>query len=154
MIVGIARLLLFAGAWCAAAGARAAEPSSCPRMETLDGEPATPGEWRARIDAARGNYEAFACRARLDRETRAAERARAREAPSGKIEEFVGDGTMRRGDVVVTDKGFRVFDGPADQPVADDFKPVAAGIKKPSSRRTLDEMEKASGFRPEGSAGE
>jgi hypothetical protein len=125
----------------------AEDAAPCAAPETPPEEVATLEGWRERIAQSRKCYEAFARQARLELEARAAGRAAARSNP-GRLEEFLADDTLQRGDVVVTDKGFRVFGGSAESPAPRDFKPVASGIRRPASRRALDAMERASGFRP------
>lgn len=77
---------------------------------------------------------------------RNAERARLRQS-DGRIEDFVADDTLQPGDVVVTDQGFRVFNGAGNARAAGDFKPVDGAAVPQRLRRSLGEMEKASGFR-------
>ena len=141
--------LTFAAGIVLAAPARAQKPpEACPAIEEFSGEPATPEEFRARVDAARRNYQAFACQARQDRADQAARRARvlAREG-AGKLGDFVGDETLRRGDVVVTDKGLRVYRGAAEVPAEGDFRSVEEAVRHPGRRKFLLELERASGLR-------
>lgn len=127
-------LLLLGSAGAAIAGT---PPASCPEAPASDA-----GDWRARVEASRQRYLAFACQARLDVARRAAERARLR-GGSGKLEDFLRDDTLQRGDVIVTDRGFRIYTG-GEAPAMRDFEPVKERKSKPALRRALDELEKAS----------
>ena len=102
-------------------------------------------EFRARIETSRRRYEVFACQARLGVARRAVVLMHIK-GSSGSLEDFVADATLQNGDVVVTDKGFRVFKG-GDAPAERNFVPISDGWGKPRLRRTLNDMEKASGFR-------
>ena len=125
-----------------ALGAPLRAQTACPEPppSPAASEPATPEEFRARIENSRLRYLYFACLARLDNARRAEERARARQG--GRLEDFLGDDTLQKGDVIVTDQGFRVYRG-AETPRADDFRRLEEGAA-PRHRGRLDDLERAS----------
>jgi hypothetical protein len=97
-------------------------------------------EWRDRVETSKRAHAEFETQARLDAAAKAAARA-ARVPAQGSIEDFIGDETLRRGDVVVTDKGLREFRGGDGSPVERDFAPLAPNRK----RAALRDLERASG---------
>lgn len=59
-------------------------------------------------------------------------------AATGSIAHFASDSTLRRGDIVVTPQGFRVFNGRTYDRAADDFTPIGR------RQNNLADLEKAS----------
>ena len=118
--------------------------AGCARAQTDELNPSREA-WTARVEAARGANAAFAEEARRDTLARAAARRAEPPIPQGRIEDFIGDDKLRRGDVVVTDKGFRVFNGDGASPTtAEHFVPIAEGALRADRKSILRELERAS----------
>ncbi len=116
----------------------------CARAQSDEPDPSREA-WSARVEAARRANAAFAEEARLDSIARAAARKAEPAIPTGRVEDFIGDDTLRRGDVVVTDKGFRVFNGDGASPTtAEHFVPIAEGALRADRKSILRELERAS----------
>ena len=63
-------------------------------------------------------------------------------AATGSIAHFAHDSTLRRGDIVVTPEGFKVFNGRTDDRGAQDFAPIGR------RQNALSDLEKASRVGP------
>ena len=121
-----------------------AAAQGCARAQTDELNPSRDA-WTARVEAARGANAAFAEEARRDTLARAAARRAEPPIPQGRIEDFIGDDTLRRGDVVVTDKGFRVFNGDGASPTtADHFIPIDDARLRAERKTALQALERAS----------
>ncbi len=95
--------------------------------------------WLARVEEAKARYEAFAMRARLAIHPRMIEPGVAppRRA-AGTTTSVFDDPTLRRGDVVSTPEGLRVFRGAPGVPhAASDFVPVAS-VKTPHAPQLME----------------
>jgi hypothetical protein len=116
----------------------------CARAQTIETTPSREA-WTARVEAARRANAAFAEEARLDAIARAAARKAAAPVPQGSIEDFIADDTLRRGDVVATDKGFRVFNGDGATPAtAEHFVPIDEATLRADRKSALQALERAS----------
>jgi hypothetical protein len=121
-----------------------AAAQGCARAQTDQLNPSREA-WTARVEAARGANAAFAEEARRDTLARAAARRAEPPIPQGRIEDFIGDDTLRRGDVVVTDKGFRVFNGDGASPTtAEHFVPIDDARLRAERKTALQALERAS----------
>ena len=118
--------------------------AGCARAQTDELNPSREA-WTARVEAARGANAAFVEEARRDTLARAAARRAEPPIPQGRIEDFIGDDTLRRGDVVVTDKGFRVFNGDGASPTtAEHFLPIDDARLRAERKAALQALERAS----------
>jgi hypothetical protein len=117
------------------------------RAQTFDLENALGlDEWRDRVERSRRAHVLSEIQARLDAVSRAAERSGRPPAATGAIEDFIADETLRKGDVVVTDKGFRVYRGANGDPGERDFRRLEPRDKPSRLRGSLRDLERASGF--------
>lgn len=91
----------------------------------------SPGEaWRARVERARLRYEAFAARAYQDYLAHSSAADRRALAPQGAeqtLRSILGDPTLRKNDIYVSEDGVLVFRGaPGSFHQAADFAPMPA----------------------------
>ena len=122
------------------AGARASERSEDAAIV------AARAAWTARVELSRRDYERFAHHA-IEGRAALARMVFPRLAPAtGRIGDFLADGTLRPGDIVVTDKGFLVFTGGPGAISEESFVPVMTVHRAPRERETLRDLERASGF--------
>lgn len=125
------------GAFAASASARSDSPSIAP-VEAKDSSEAARSAWRARVEAARARYEAFATRAETAFRDR--QPARLRDAiDSEPLSAALDDPTLRYNDLIVAPDGVFVFRGAEGaRHSADDFERLPEARVRALSLRTFD----------------